>query len=287
MTKQLFEELRPARKQVEKTRMQFQTIRGFETANTSMVKGLVVSDISGKHRIQLPDVYTLDDIPANNDDIPTPDELARWPHLRNIDIPQLTDCHVGLLIGQNAPEAIKPYEIVDGGDIDGPFALRTRLGWIVQGLVGRHVGNRSAATRALRLDKFMHDLYNKEFADLDSLQIGESHEDREWRKIVHDGCVRTGSGKYEVPLPLRPAQETPPTSEMAMKRLQGLKVRLLRDTNYRAKYTTFMEDLLSKGYMEKEGNTICTDGWYIPHFGVWSAKKNKIRVVLDCAAKVK
>ncbi|KAK8391594.1 hypothetical protein O3P69_017253 [Scylla paramamosain] len=62
---------------------------------------------------------------------------AHWPHLRSL-MPlerhgkheeQLT---VELLIGQDAPTAMTPLEIRRGRDGD-PFAIRTRLGWAING----------------------------------------------------------------------------------------------------------------------------------------------------------
>ena len=55
-------------------------------------------------------------------------------------------------------------------------------------------------------------------------------------------------------------------------------------------YTTFMEDIVSKGYARKvlpDHNGLEKGrAWHIPHHGVYHPHKpGKIRVVFDCSAK--
>ena len=48
-----------------------------------------------------------------------------------------------------------------------------------------------------------------------------------------------------------------------------------------------MDEIISKGYAEEidEGQEDSKDVYYIPHHGVYHAKKDKIRVVFDCSAR--
>ena len=64
-------------------------------------------------------------------------EFAReWEHLKRV-ADRLTPYHpvaeISILIGNNCPKAIRPREIVAGGD-DEPYAVRTALSW---GVIGR------------------------------------------------------------------------------------------------------------------------------------------------------
>ena len=146
--------------------------------------------------------------------------------------------------------------------------------------------SRGAAVKNIRLEKNFTNMYNKEFECLDSLKLGDSQEDRERKLLVDKGCKRNADGSYEVPLPLRSLTNVPANAAIARERLHGVKMRLTRDPKYRSTYTAFMEDLISKGWIERAPEGSLAGGWYIPHFGVFSEKKNKIRVVLDCAARV-
>ena len=77
------------------------------------VKGLQISDLDMTEFIDLPKVYTKDKMPVNHDHIPTKEEILRWPHLSNIELPNVT-AEIGLLIGSNVPDAFAPYEVFSG-----------------------------------------------------------------------------------------------------------------------------------------------------------------------------
>ena len=51
--------------------------------------------------------------------------------MKDIPVPSKAN-EVSLLIGQDVPDALKPLEVRDGGDGQ-PYAVRTALGWIVNG----------------------------------------------------------------------------------------------------------------------------------------------------------
>ena len=60
----------------------------------------------------------------------------QWEHLARIADGMMcyrADIEVGILIGTNCPQAVKPREVIPGGDED-PYGIRTDLVW---GIVGR------------------------------------------------------------------------------------------------------------------------------------------------------
>ena len=61
-----------------------------------------------------------------------------WPHLEKLKdklAPKL-DCDVGVLIGYDCSKALDPREVVSAGpNKDGPFALKTDLGWGIVGVI--------------------------------------------------------------------------------------------------------------------------------------------------------
>ncbi|KAH9583763.1 hypothetical protein MS3_00008064 [Schistosoma haematobium] len=78
--------------------------------------------------------------------------------------------------------------------------------------------------------------------------------------------------------------------EVASSRLQSLKRRLLKDDILYIKYTKGIESNFIKGYAEKipeiQLQPSYRPRWYLPHHAVINPKKpEKLRVVLDCAAK--
>lgn len=65
-----------------------------------------------------------------------------------------------------------------------------------------------------------------------------------------------------------------------------LKKRLQKDPSFHTDYTTFMNDLVAKGYVgrlpESELERSVGKVWYITHHGVYHPAKGKIKVVFDC-----
>ena len=75
---------------------------------------------------------------------------------------------------------------------------------------------------------------------------------------------------------------------MALKRLDSLKKRLLKNPELREKYSLQMQKMIDSGYAVKvPRNEVKTSNreWYIPHQPVFNTKKpEKVRVVHDCVA---
>ena len=61
-------------------------------------------------------------------------ELSKWPHLKDLEIPDICHEQVTMLIGANVPEAQVHDECRRGGSGE-QYAVRTLLGWAVFGLV--------------------------------------------------------------------------------------------------------------------------------------------------------
>ena len=67
--------------------------------------------------------------------IGTQEDINHWPHLMGIDLPRI-EAEIGLLIGSDLPRAMKPKEVRESKN-RGPFAMRTVLGWMLSGPLGR------------------------------------------------------------------------------------------------------------------------------------------------------
>ena len=93
---------------------------------------------------------------------------------------------------------------------------------------------------------------------------------------------------YEVPLPLKSTDFTFPNNmSAAMKWLNSLKRRFIRDKSFHEMHNTFIDDMLQKGYARKAENGQVEKVWYTPHHGVTQpAKPGKVRVVFDCSAEL-
>ena len=115
--------------------LELSTVLGQKTITSKRVTGLTVRCVNETTEIILPRTYTRNVIPARRSQIPRHDTALKWPHLESMAshlMPLDTEAEVGLLIGANCAQAIKPHEVILGND-DNPYAKRTALGW---GIIG-------------------------------------------------------------------------------------------------------------------------------------------------------
>ena len=87
-----------------------------------LIRDLVVSDLDENDFVNLPILYTRPEIPVSVEDIPTQEDVDRWPYLHDVFIPQV-DAEIGLLIASDVPEALDPVEMRHSRD-GGPYASR-------------------------------------------------------------------------------------------------------------------------------------------------------------------
>ena len=284
------------------------------------LKGFVVSDFHQNVSISLPKSFTRETIPCKHLHIPKPEVAKQWEHLVRIAdsmMPYRADIEVGILIGTNCPQAVKPREIIPGGDED-PYGIRTDLGW---GIVGRVCksplddtddcdqtwANRiltretdlestpphfTVETRAKEVvtPSRVREMFELDFVERSAdQQYGTlSVEDRRFLEIMENGIHKGEGGHYEMPLPLKsPHIKMPNNRPQAYTRLMRLKSRFKSDHQYFSDYKQFMDHKLENcaeriddKNQEKSGKVD-----YVPHHGVYHKKKpGKIRIVFDCSA---
>ena len=263
-------------------------------ASDARVISLEVMGNRSKHSVQLPQVYALDTFPSLVSSIADPEEVQKWDHLKDIAPPEVKDTSVLLLIGQDVPAAVMPLEVRHGSDAE-PYAVRTRLGWVISGPVGEK--SQSALCNFIHSVPVRSDDSLSEQVELfwkmddvrDADESGMSVEDRRVLEIW-DKTTQIVDGHYQFDIPFKTdPPELPDNKYLAERRLDSLGRRLGRDPDLLTKYKATIEDLLEKGYAEPvpdaelEGDIGTT--WYLPHHSVVNPNKSKIRVVFDCSAE--
>ena len=111
-----------------------------KTVSCRRFDSLMVRGVNSNDQISLPTVYSRETIPANREHIPKASMIDEWPHLEKIRkqlIPEMK-CEIGLLLGYDCPGALEPTNIIRApkGNVAGPFAMETRLGWGIVGVIG-------------------------------------------------------------------------------------------------------------------------------------------------------
>lgn len=106
---------------------------GQKLISSYMLSDLEVCGLEDTKYIQLPKVFSHTNIPVQKENIPSQQQLQRWPYLNEVSLPHI-DADVGLLIGANNSKAMEPWHIINSQD-DGPYTVKTILGWMVCGSV--------------------------------------------------------------------------------------------------------------------------------------------------------
>ena len=292
-----------------KTALQLGTMHGRRYVNSNVLTNLIVTDLNDRNPIEINKVFTREFIPVDHNQIPTPEIVSKWKNLESVakDIPGYRpNLEIGLLIGNNCILAHEPLNVISSTG-NGPFAVLLRHGWSVGGPVSQEPTHPDAknvnvnritireiesvkeiVTPQLLLDALALDFNEHNTGGIGVDGKGFSQEDKLFMKKVEKG-TRLSDGHYEIPLPFRNENVVMPNNKsQVIKRADLQRKKMLKDPNYRKDYTTFMTDVIAKGYAEKVLSHSAEEGkvWYIPHHGVYHPKKpGKIRVVFDCSSR--
>jgi hypothetical protein len=204
------------------------------TLDTCVIKGLEICDLQLQNSIELPKVYTKSKIPVSKSHIPTNDDVHKWEHLADLDLPVINE-DIGLLIGNNVPDAYTPLDLKTG--VRGsPHATKTLLGWVAWNIIREtnkfgafHVVNRAEviaiqeAEELQLMNKLLQQSINNDFPEQRINDKRESsQEDKKFIKKMKSS-IKLTEGHYEMNLPFRNDQvKVMNNSQMAITRWEGL-----------------------------------------------------------------
>ena len=92
---------------------------------------LKLSSLDGEMQVQA-DAVTVGEIPIDLTSMLGEEDIARWKHLRNVNLPRIESTQVGLIIGSNVSEAAWTLDEKRGQPGE-PTARLTVFGWTVVG----------------------------------------------------------------------------------------------------------------------------------------------------------
>ncbi|XP_054869314.1 uncharacterized protein LOC129349591 [Amphiprion ocellaris] len=258
------------------------------------VPDLEVSSLEDDNFIELTEVFAQKAIPVSKENIPTQEDVDKWPHLRGVQIP-LINADVGLLIGTNVVKALEPEEVIRSVK-DGPYAVRTALGWTINGPLRENIRRRTKhgypliKTNRISVAR-LEELWTQQFkCDFPENAQGECLEMSKDDQLFMDRVSESAKlvdGHYSIGLPLKNNDVKMPNNKVvAEQRALNLKKKLQRNQTFKEDYVNFMNKVINMGYAVKvpDEELNRSDGkvWFIPHHGVYHPKKQKIRVVFDC-----
>ncbi|XP_069114175.1 uncharacterized protein [Argopecten irradians] len=290
------------------------------TSNTSGRDStkITVESVDMSVSLDIPLLLECDRVPEIREEIPTPEVVESYAHLRDISIPPVDNtARISMLIGR---DVIRAHHVLDQriGPTNTPYAQKLPLGWVVIGetCLGRtHIPELVNVCKTNLLANGRPSLFKpcpNEFACLydvsrssnlkrpdqlgenvfqrtkDDEKISMSQEDRIFLDIMETELVKGKDGKWVAPLPFRdPRPRLANNRAQALKRAKTLDSSLRKDPVKRQHFVTFMDNIFKSGHAElapdlKE-NEEC---WYLPIFGVYHPRKpGQLRAVFDSSAK--
>lgn len=241
--------------------------------------------------LNMPGTFIIDHIPSACAQV----DKSAYAHLQELDDLPAYQGHVkiDLLIGQDNAEALIPLEVRRGKPGD-PFAVRTILGWSLNGKVNNSKVSRSVITNHVTLSGVEADV--SKLWEIENEGLVEENSWSQDDKLVIDMWDREHvkvDGHYELGIPWENVDETVPNNfHIAKARLDWLfKKKFKARDDLKKKYDVEIETLLAEGYAEEVSDEEFNKSkfprvWYLPHHSVESDKKpGRVRVVFDCASK--
>ena len=271
-------------------KMRLTTLENYDTPIDTFAVTLQVTDMNDDNILVMKHVLTRPKFHVSSNCLVSQKELTRWPHLCDIPLPDIDAREAHLLIGQDNPLALTPKEVREGGP-GTPYAVRTILGWTLNGPIGNGQ-TKNVASHFTETDNDLQRLVER-FWKIDDIGSNEPAMSISDQKVVsmweQSLCIDEGHYSLDIPFKIRPPC-LPDNKVIAEHRLSLLGRRLSRDSDMREKYVAIMSDLLAKGYAEEvpEQELDRSDGavWYLPHHPVVHPRKpGKVRIVFDCSAK--
>ena len=265
------------------SKLTLSTLSGTSKQSTKVVDFKVTSS-DHSSCIQLRNVFVVDHIPVRM----APMCSRSYAHLA--DLPIRNGNAIDILLGQDNSEALLPLEVRKGREGE-PFAVRTILGWSLNGPSRAHTSPNSKVivnfVNVQSLETKVNSLWNIENESIVNVENSMSKNDKRVIDLWDDNC-RMVNGHYELPIPWKSNSEIPNNFVMAMSRLKSLQSSLIK-RGLMDRYDSEMKKLFTNGYAEpvpKEEIHKCGKVWYVPHQAVITDKKpDKTRIVFDCAAK--
>ncbi|XP_070548363.1 uncharacterized protein [Ptychodera flava] len=196
------------------------------------------------------------------------------------------------------PHSLIPLE-VRCGRLDEPYAIRTVLGWMVNGPIARSA-DEFVGSNFIKADlKSKDDHLESQVEQFQKLYSGPilakskpqpSQDEKRAIKIWNES-VSMRDGHYYLDIPFTDSTSRLPNNwKLSERRLQSLGKRLAKDKELHQKYKQGIHELIDKGYAERVSQDQINQQegyeWYLPHHNVVHPDKpDKFQIVFYCTAE--
>lgn len=253
-----------------------------------------------KSKYRVNNAFTASRIDLAEHSYPVESLQRKYKHLRGLPLRSFKKVKPLLLIGSDHPQLITPTEAVRLGPPGGPAALRTRLGWTLQGpsslICSSSLSQQClfTTTMAPQVSELLKHVEKLRPADVIPVKEGKvvtrSREDNYAIDLLELKTVRVevgGINRYATPLLRRKSMpHLKATPDAVMPSLRGIERRLQKDPERAKIYCTEIEKLVKAGSVVKLSPPEVAqayESWYIPHHLV--SHNGKHRLVFNCSFK--
>ena len=267
------------------------TIEGQMTMmKISVVSDLEIMSLDNNYSVSVPKIYAKDNWPFTIDDSPKREDIMKFPSLKEVPF-HFIDKPIGILIGMNMPEIIKPLKII-ATTKKGPYASCHQLGWALNGPIHGSSSSltcfRTKVCDYEQLDTMFNAAFAKDF-ETKNEQRTFSVDEQNWLRSVEENTVKLSDNHWQISLPFKQHPTTICNYNQVLHRFRSLTMKLKKDNELLNEYCKYMNTMNERNFMEKvpddeielhKGAT-----FYLSHHCVFHKQKKKLRVVFDCSMK--
>lgn len=269
-----------------------------QTLHGSCVSFDISPDGKSKLKYRVTNAFTATRIDLAEHSYPVESLQRKYKHLRGLPLQSFKKVKPLLLIGSDHPQLITPTEAVRLGPPGGPAAMRTRLGWTLQGpsslicsspLPQQCFFTTTVAPQVSELLRHVEKLWQADVIPVNSSKVvTRSREDNYAIDLLELKTVRAevdGIQRYATPLLRR--KSMPPlkaTPNAVIPSLRGVERRLQKDPERAMIYSAEIDKLVQAGSVVKLSPSEVAqadESWYIPHHLV--SHNGKHRLVFNCS----
>lgn len=220
--------------------------------------------------------------------------MRRYSHLQGLPLPKVDKVQLLLLIGSDFPHLLLPKQPVRAGPPGSPVAVRTALGWTLQGpanlnLTGEHSHCYFTMSTNSELQRHVERLWEVDITPYAKAKtVIRSKEDQQALELLEQRTVKAevdGVTRYATPLLRRKASLTLwAPKHTLLPQLRSTERHIAKDTALANTYCQEIQKLEQLGYAKPlPPDTVdsSTESWYLPHHVVHH--NSKARIVYNCS----
>ncbi|XP_039516235.1 uncharacterized protein LOC120470711 [Pimephales promelas] len=263
------------------------------------LQGAAVSfDISPAHspkeRYNIFHAFTAGELSLSEHSYPVKLLMRKYSHLQGLPLPNVDKVQPLLLIGSDFPHLLLPKQPIRAGPPGSPVAVRTALGWTLQGpanfnLTGEHSHCYFTMSPNSELQRHVERLWEVDINPYANAKtVIRSKEDQQALELLEQGTVKVdvdGVPRYATPLLRRKARpKLWAPKHTLLPQLRSIERRLAKDTALANTYCQEIQKLEQLGYAKPlPPDTVdsSTESWYLPHHVVHH--NGKARIVYNCS----